>query len=105
MVVSERVRGRDLLGIGRQKILSIFLTLFTEQIQVKQNNSGREQNQEVLFYCRILGGFSFQYDTFLSTREQNLRNSKAGLLILSKMIPSKRCEGYNHGPLPLRFII
>lgn len=72
-------------------------------MQVKKSNSGREQNQEVFFYCRILGNFSFQYDTFLSTREQNLRNRGAGLFIVSKMIPSKRCEGYNSGPLPLPF--
>lgn len=62
------ITGRDLLGIRREKILSIFETLFTEQIQVKKNHSGKNKIGSS-FAVDFIGNFSFQYDTFVSTRK------------------------------------
>lgn len=86
-----------------EKILSFFLTLFREQIQVKKSNSETAQNQEACFCGGILGNFSFQYDTFLSKREQSLKKNNAGLFIVDEIIPSKKRQDY--GPLSLCFKI
>lgn len=95
--------GRDLLGSrGQRKFYHFFLSLFREQKQVKKSNSGIAQNQEACLCGGILGNFSFQYDTFLSKREQSLKSSNAGLFIVDEIIPSKK-EGY--GPRSLCFKI
>ena len=70
---------------------------------MKKSNSGIAQNQEVCFCGGILGNFSFQYDTFLSKREQSLKNSNAGIFIVDEIIPSKKKGGY--GPQSLCFKI
>ena len=70
---------------------------------MKKSNSETAQNQEDCFCGGILGNFSFQYDTFLSKREQSLKNNNAGLFIVDEIIPSKKRQDY--GPLSICFKI
>ena len=61
---------------------------------MKKSNSETAQNQEDCFCGGILGNFSFQYDTFLSKREQSLKNNNAGLFIVDEIIPSKKRQDF-----------